>query len=95
MQAKVRQCADLIKVSGDVFVTLCNRDRMLRVYDMASMQLLQQANLTKFGSDLKRLGNSGFEIIQIGNSYNIFFTAVETVLTKVLVVAPESPNATP
>ena len=61
---------------------------MLRVYDSNSLQLLQQANLTKFGSDLKRLGNNGFDIIQIGNSYNIFFTAVETVLLKVPVLPP-------
>ncbi|MFO0117180.1 MAG: hypothetical protein ACK521_06055 [bacterium] len=45
--------------------------------------------MTKFGSDLKNLGSNGFDIIQIGNSYQIFFTAVERVQTFVPIYIPD------
>ena len=61
-----------------MFATLCNRDKMLRIYELKSCRMLEAVSLTKFGN-FTYLGVDGFEITRNGNSYNVFFSVSESI----------------
>ena len=73
------QCADYLKVKGDIVVTLCERDSKLRIYDANELTMYDSIDLLEYNWDSQGFGQSGFDIIQNGNSYNIFYTSHELI----------------
>jgi hypothetical protein len=51
---------------------------MLRVYMLDSCRLLESVSVAKYGN-FTDLGVNGFDIVRNGNSYDIFFSVIETI----------------
>ena len=79
---KGNYCVDRMRVKGDVIVTLCERDKMLRFYSSDDLRLIASKEIDYEGY-WSELGTRGFNIVANGNAYSIFFTAFQTGSSKI------------
>jgi hypothetical protein len=75
-----------------MFVTLCEKRKTVTFWNLATCNQIGNVNLTIYGN-YTDLGLSGFDIIQNGKNYNIFFTVTETVPLSVNVTASSDPRS--
>ena len=85
-----KHCANLLRARGDIAVTLCEADSTLRIYSVADLSLVADVEFDYYarGSWIL-LGEQGFDIVQNGNGYLIFFSSVETAAYSYLLHAVE------
>lgn len=67
-------CADMMRARGDIVVILCKEDKTLRFYRANDLSLVTMQDI-RYGGHWTELGDKGFDIVQNGNSYIVFFTA--------------------
>lgn len=71
-------------------MTLCEDDSTLRIYKISDLSFIAEVNLADYASDeWILLGNAGFDVVQHGNRYLIFFSSVESLTYSYLMHAVE------
>jgi len=85
-----KHCANLLRARGDIAVTLCEADSSMRIYSVADLSLIEDVKFKYFAREKWiLLGEQGFDIVQNGNGYVIFFSSVETATYSYLLHAVE------
>ena len=87
-----KHCANLLRARGDIAVTLCEADSRMRIYSVRDLSLIADVKFDYYaraGSEWILLGEQGFDIVQNGNGYLIFFSSVETATYSYLLHAVE------
>ena len=68
----------MVKARGDIAVTLCERSSSMNIYAVSDLTLIASVNFEFYAQNSWiMLGEQGFDIIQNGNGYIIFFSSVE------------------
>ena len=70
-------CADKLMANGDLIVAFCKADKKLRFFDSSDLGLIETLDIS-YGGFWSEIGDRGFELIQVGNGYTIFFGAYQT-----------------
>ena len=74
-----KQCADTVKARGDIAVTLCESSSSMSIFSISDLSLIAGVNFEFYAQNSWiMLGEQGFDIVQNGNGYIIFFSSVET-----------------
>ena len=69
----------MVKARGDIAVTLCEDTSSMSIFSISDLTLIASVNFEFYAQNSwKFLGEQGFDIIQNGNGYIIFFSSVET-----------------
>lgn len=61
---------------GDLIVALCRADKRIRFFDSSDLGVIKTYDVS-YGGFWSEHGVNGFELIQVGNGYTIFFTAYQ------------------
>ncbi len=62
---------------GDLIVALCRADKRIRFFDSSDLGVIKTYDVG-YGGFWSEHGVNGFELIQVGNGYNVFFTTYQT-----------------
>jgi len=68
-------CVDKIKARGNVIVTLCKLNTKMTFFDSVTDLSVITSIGVSFTGHWRELGDMGFNMIQNGNGYLVFFTA--------------------
>lgn len=69
-------CVDQLRAKGDVLVVLCKEDTRLRFFDKEDLSEITYMGIA-YGGHWINHGDHGFDLVQNGNSYIVFFTAYQ------------------